>query len=135
MANHCSFLQTSAVQLILRLAYIDLFSCIVVIPFNFTEIYIKFTFTHVGLCKAFEYTRTSAEALSCLTLTYIAVDRYQCDFFLFYLPCPATKLRQGYVFTRVCDSVHRGRGVSVKETPRTETHWTETPLDRDPPLR
>ena len=65
-------------QLILRLAYIDLFSCIVVIPFNFTEIYIKFTFTHVGLCKAFEYTRTSAEALSCLTLTYIAVDRYQC---------------------------------------------------------
>ena len=29
-------------------------------------------------------------------------------FFLF-LP-PATKLGQGYVFTRVCDSIHRGRG-------------------------
>ena len=31
---------------------------------------------------------------------------------LSYLP-PATKLRQGNVFTPVCDSVHRGGGVSV----------------------
>ena len=28
-----------------------------------------------------------------------------------FLP-PATKFGQRYVFTRVCDSVHRGRGVS-----------------------
>ena len=31
-----------------------------------------------------------------------------CD--TFFLP-PATKLGQGYVFTRVCDSVHRGGGI------------------------
>ena len=30
-------------------------------------------------------------------------------FFFFFLP-PATKLGQGYVFTRVCDSVHGGGG-------------------------
>ena len=29
---------------------------------------------------------------------------------MLWLP-PATKLRQGYVFTRVCDSVHRGGGI------------------------
>ena len=62
---------------------------------------------------------------------------------------PSTKLRQGNVFTGVCDSVHRGEGVSLREThvqtetpldrdPQTETPWTETPwtettLDRDSP--
>ena len=39
---------------------------------------------------------------------------------------PATKLRQGNVYTLVCDSVHReglcpGRGVSVRETSRHHT--------------
>ena len=61
---------------------------------------------------------------------------------------PETKLRQGNVFTRICDSVHRGKGVSVEETPwnRDPTQrspygqrppWTETPfpLDRDPRQR
>ena len=70
---------------------------------------------------------------------------------------PATKLRQGNVFTCVCDSVHGG-SLSWR-LPKTETHhgqrytprqrplwtetsgqipprqrpqWTETPLDRDP---
>ena len=53
----------------------------------------------------------------------------------------ATRLRQGNVFTRVSDSVHRGG----TETPQTETPLdrdpldrptsTETPLDRDPPDR
>ena len=42
----------------------------------------------------------------------------------------ATKLRQGYVFTGVCDSVHWGeRGVFVRETP-----WTEIPPGQRPPL-
>ena len=36
----------------------------------------------------------------------------------FLLP-PSTKLGQGYVFTRVCDSVHRNGGVS-RPTPRGE---------------
>ena len=41
-----------------------------------------------------------------------------------WLP-PATKLLQGNVFTRVCDSVHRwGRG--SPRDPQTETPWTET---------
>ena len=45
----------------------------------------------------------------------------------------ATKLRQGNVFTPVCDCVHGE--VSVRETPLwTETPWTEAILDRDPPL-
>ena len=53
-------------------------------------------------------------------------------------------LRQGNVFTGVCDSVHRGEGVSVRETPWTETPLpvqrppfprTETPLWIDPPDR
>ncbi len=71
-------LQTSAVQFILKLAYIDLFTCVVVLPFNVaTEIYVKYTFTQIGICKGFEYIRASAEALSCLTLAYIAVDRYK----------------------------------------------------------
>ena len=55
---------------------------------------------------------------------------------------PATKLRQGNVFTRVCDSVHRrGEGVFVRETlldrdpPNRDPSWTENPprMDRDPP--
>ena len=44
----------------------------------------------------------------------------------------ATKLRQGNVFTPVCDCIHGE--VSVRVTPWTETPvWTETPLDRAPP--
>ena len=79
-----------------------------------------------------------------------------------YLP-PATKLRQGNVFTRVCDSVHRdglcpsihyrshdqgglcpggslSRGVSVQGglCPGGSLSWgvslRETPLDRDLPI-
>ena len=69
---------------------------------------------------------------------------------LSYLP-PATKLRQGNVFTPVCDSVHRGGGVSVPAC--TTGHMTRgvsvlgggisvqggfvqgDPLYRDPPVR
>ena len=49
-----------------------------------------------------------------------------------------------FLHLSVSHSVHRGRGVSVRETPWTETHQqrspqtetpqTETPMDRDPPL-
>ena len=39
--------------------------------------------------------------------------------------------RQAYAFTGVC--LPQGEGVSLTETPRAETPWTETPLlDRDP---
>ena len=41
-----------------------------------------------------------------------------------YLP-PATKLGQGYVFTRVCDSVHRegGLGVMVSQHTLQQVSW------------
>ena len=52
---------------------------------------------------------------------------------------PATKLRQGYVFTRVCDSVHGGGGLCPgqrlpgrKPSLDRDPPWTETPQDRDP---
>ena len=48
---------------------------------------------------------------------------------------PATKLGQGYVFTRVCDSVHRGSASVHAGTPPT---WEQTPQGADtapPPER
>ena len=48
-----------------------------------------------------------------------------------FLP-PATKLGQGYVFTRVCDSVHRD-GVYPSACWDTHTPWADTPLGRHPP--
>ena len=50
-------------------------------------------------------------------------------------------LKQGNVFTPVCDSVHGGSlsrrspwtEIPLDRDPHwTETPWTETPLDRDP---
>ena len=51
--------------------------------------------------------------------TYLFPIRYS------FLP-PATKLEQGYVFTRVCDTVHRG-GVSAS------VHAGIYPLGADTP--
>ena len=54
-----------------------------------------------------------------------------------FLP-PATKLRQSNVFTPVCDSVHRGRGLCQgdpppeRDPPRQRLPG-QTPLDRDRP--
>ena len=48
---------------------------------------------------------------------------------------PATKLRQGNVFTPVCQSFcSRGEGVSVREPPppRQKSPWTETPGQTPP---
>ena len=56
---------------------------------------------------------------------------------LAYLP-PATKLGQGYVFTGVCDSVHRGVCLSAcwDTTPREQTPPEQTPpRSRTPPRR
>ena len=62
---------------------------------------------------------------------------------------PATKLGQGYVFTGVCDSVHRGGSASVHagiphppsrrptppraDAPRSRPPWEQTPLEQTPP--
>ena len=53
---------------------------------------------------------------------------------------PATKLGQGYFFTGVCDSVHRGGSASVQagmpphNTPPPPHPWAESsPLEQDPP--
>ena len=46
---------------------------------------------------------------------------------------PATKLRQGYVFTRVRDSVHRRGGESLSgRPPGQRPSWTEIPRQRPP---
>ena len=50
----------------------------------------------------------------------------------------AAKLGQGYVFTRVCDSVHRGVCLSAcwdttTPLPREQTPWHQTPRDQIPP--
>ena len=50
---------------------------------------------------------------------------------------PATKLRQGNVFTPVCHSLHRGGGGSLSGRPRTEPPrqripWTVTPRQSAP---
>ena len=63
-----------------------------------------------------------------------------------YLP-PATKLGQGYVFTRVCDSVHGGVSASVhagmhppgghplgRHPPQEDTRKTPQEDTRNPPL-
>ena len=53
-----------------------------------------------------------------------------------YLP-PATKLGQGYVFTRVCDSVHGGSAsvhAGIPTPPGKETPWQgRPPMARRPP--
>ena len=57
------------------------------------------------------------------------------DLFLGLLP-PATKLGQGYVFTRVCDSVHRGVSVSVPgggiSIPGGSLSWAGVSAQRGP---
>ena len=54
---------------------------------------------------------------------------------------PATKLGQGYVFTRVCDSVHRGVSTPVRAgihtpmgryTPGQTSPWADTPRQTSP---
>ena len=50
----------------------------------------------------------------------------------FFLPA-ATKLRQGYVFTGVCDSVHRGERGLYQGDPPGQRPPDRDPLDRDPP--
>ena len=45
---------------------------------------------------------------------------------------PQTKLREGYVFTRVCDSVHRG--VSTTHLLGSYPLWAVTPSGQTPPL-
>ena len=56
-----------------------------------------------------------------------------------FLP-PATKLGQGYIFTGVCDSVHRGGEVPGQVSPlcadtppRQTPPWPDTPPGQTPP--
>ena len=44
-------------------------------------------------------------------------------------------LGQGNIFTCVCHSIHRGRGLSPGGLPDRDAPWTENPLNRDPPDR
>ena len=49
---------------------------------------------------------------------------------------PATKLRQGDVFTHICHSVHRGVYQNMhrgRHPPWANTPWADTPLGRHPP--
>ena len=46
---------------------------------------------------------------------------------------PQTKLREGYVFTRVCDSVNRGGSASVCAPPKEQTPPREQTPRADTP--
>ena len=67
---------------------------------------------HLGIC-----TRYFAASLVAVTLNYRSVTNtiymYLLITFIYFFSFlqPTTKLGQGYVFTRVCDSVHRGIGL------------------------
>ena len=81
-----------------------------------------------------------------VTITPLSIKCIMC---LVLLLPPATKLGQGYVFTCVCDSVHRGRSVSVHAgipthpqqgrpalpppPGKTDPTGKETPWQGDPP--
>ena len=57
---------------------------------------------------------------------------------IFHLLPPATKLGHGYIFKRVCDSIHRGRGLlhcMLGYTTTTPPSRNRPPRDQAPPPR
>ena len=57
---------------------------------------------------------------------------------IFHLLPPATKLGHFYIFTRVCDSIHRGRGLlhcmlGYTTTPPPGTDTRHPPPEQKPP--
>ena len=62
---------------ILCLSAIDLFSCLVVIPFEITTVINQYTFKHIWLCKLSRFFNTLSTLSSSFLLLFIAIDRYR----------------------------------------------------------
>lgn len=62
---------------ILCLGAIDLFSCLVVIPFEITTVINQYIFRHLWLCKLSRLFNTSSTLSSSFLLLFIAIDRYR----------------------------------------------------------
>ena len=62
---------------ILCLGAIDLFSCLVVIPFEITTVINQYIFHHLWLCKLSRLFNSSSTLSSSFLLLFIAIDRYR----------------------------------------------------------
>ena len=62
---------------ILCLGAIDLFSCLVVIPFEITTVINQYTFRYLWLCKLSRFFNTTSTLSSSFLLLFIAIDRYR----------------------------------------------------------
>ena len=91
---------------------------------------------HPQVCRSRQL-NSHPEVCCNLSLGFCLLHRHVCEIKL--LP-PATKLGQGYIFTGVCDSVHRGvsgpGGISLPSTPpsdQTPPATRHPPRDQAPP--
>ena len=62
---------------IVCLSATDLFSCLVVIPFEITTVINQYTFKNIWLCKLSRFFNTLSTLSSSLLLLFIAIDRYR----------------------------------------------------------
>lgn len=65
----------SATFFVIVLAFVDIFSCVVIIPFTVAIEAIQFKMTSVTLCKVYYFLFTSCIPISSLLITAIAIDR------------------------------------------------------------
>ena len=68
--------KTAASYYILTLAAIDLFSCIVILPFIIAKLFNRFAQTNVAQCKIFEFLNHAILSISVCLLTSISIDRF-----------------------------------------------------------
>ncbi|KAL8593416.1 hypothetical protein ACOMHN_067237 [Nucella lapillus] len=70
--------KTTAQIFILALALIDLFTCMVIIPFTMFVEYTRYDIKYDFLCKLYQFLITSKVPLSAFIMVAIAFDRYFC---------------------------------------------------------
>lgn len=63
---------------ILALAITDFITCLLIIPFTVTGIYLEFMLTYDLVCKVYQFLITCTVPLSAFIMVAIAVDRYIC---------------------------------------------------------
>lgn len=70
--------KTTAQLFILTLALIDLFTCLVIIPFTMFVEFTRYDINYDLLCKLYQFLITSKVPLSAFIMVAIAFDRYFC---------------------------------------------------------
>ncbi|XP_046334884.1 C3a anaphylatoxin chemotactic receptor-like [Haliotis rufescens] len=70
--------KTTAHVFIITLAVIDLFACMVIIPFTIVVEYLRYDIRYDFLCKLYQFLITSEIPLSAFIMVAIAFDRYFC---------------------------------------------------------